>query len=422
MYLHAIAVLVLCAFAAHAEKTYKPGEYDLYNEAIKDLGANNFSKAIADLDTWKAKIPESDYAGDRAVLFMKACMGAKQWARALDETAEVLPRMNTLFSDPKDGPGQALQILFNAAVATPQVAAPTPAQTAAGEQAARQLMSFDRRPPGVTDENWTKLKSDVQAPAKAALLYLALLPGNQAMTKQPRDCAAAQVAYVKALEDYPDSAAVSYNLGTALSCLHKNAEAIYQFQRAAAIDPSLGGTADAAKTRSFADSAYTRVHGSDEGLEALKQQAKQTPTPPAGFTIRTASEIAADKEASFEQNNPQLALWMKIKGALVDTNGDQYFESQLKNSAVPQLKGTLVEGRPACRPKELLIAVGSQDTAEISLKLDKPLTGKPETGVELRWEGVPSAFTSSPFLLTMDTETAKVQGLKTTPCGAPRKK
>ena len=242
------------------------------------------------------------------------------------------------------------------------------------------------------------------------------------MTKQPRDCAAAQVSYVKALEDYPDGSAISYNLGTALSCLHRNAEAVYEFERAAAIDPTVGGTADAAKTRAFADSAYTRVHGSDEGLEQLKQQVKQSPLPPAGFTIKTASEIAAEKEAQFEQSNPQLALWMKIKGALADTNGEQYFEAQLKNSAVPELKGTVLEGNPACRSREMLNAVATPGPAEISLKLDKPLSGKAETGVEIHWEGVPSAFTASPFLLTMDTETAKIQGLKISPCPPVRKR
>jgi hypothetical protein len=31
---------------------------------------------------------------------------------------------------------------------------------------------------------------------------------------------------------------------------------------------------------------------------------------------------------------------------------------------------------------------------------------------------VPTAFTKDPFLLTMDTEVAKIQGLKSTPCAA----
>ena len=53
------------------------------------------------------------------------------------------------------------------------------------------------------------------------------------------------------------------------------------------------------------------------------------------------------------------------------------------------------------------------------------LGAKPEPGAEIRWEGVPSAFTADPFLLTMYTETAKIQGLKTVPCtvmAIPRKK
>ena len=84
--------------------------------------------------------------------------------------------------------------------------------------------------------------------------------------------------------------------------------------------------------------------------------------------------------------------WMKIKGALADANGTDYFESQLKNSAVPQLRGTLVSAKPACRPKGLLVAVPLPDApqplhAEITLKLDKPSGGKPEEGSEFHWRG-----------------------------------
>ncbi len=430
MYSIARSVAVCAAFAllaqAQTQKNYRPGEYDIYNEVIKDLGKNDFAKMITDIDAWKQKAPDSDYSADRMVLSMKAYMGAKEYGKAVDLAAEVLSTgADKVFADPKDGPGQALQILYSATVAVPAVATPTPAQLTAGEQAARQLMSFDRRPAGVSDADWTKLKSDVQGPAKAALLYIALYPGNQAMMKQPRDCAAAESAYSKALGDYPDSATISYNLATALSCLKKNAAAVYEFQRAAVIDPTLGGTKDAKLIQSVADKAYVTVHGSDEGLDKLKQLVKQSPTPPAGFDIKTATQIAAEKEAEFEKSNPQLAMWMKIKGALADTNGTEYFEGQLKNSAVPQLKGMLVEGKPSCHPKELLVSVPLPDTqqpgaTEIALKLDKPLGGKPEPGAEFRWEGVPTAFTQSPFLLTMDTETAKIEGLKTTPCGAAR--
>ena len=75
----------------------------------------------------------------------------------------------------------------------------------------------------------------------------------------------------------------------------------------------------------------------------------------------------------------------------------------------------LVEGKPACRPKELLVSVpepNQQDAPTvITLKLDEPLTGKPEPG-EIHWVGVPSAFTPDPFMLTMDTEKASLKSVR----------
>jgi hypothetical protein len=289
-------------------------------------------------------------------------------------------------------------------------------------------MSFDRRPAGVSDADWAKLRSDVQAPARAALLYLAMLPGNQAMAKQPRDCPAASKAYFHALESFPDNAVVSYNLARALSCEKRNVEAVYEFERAAVVDATLGGTSDAAQIRDIADNAYVKVHGTRDGLEEFRAMVKKSPIPPEGFTLKSAAEIEAEHDAAFEAANPQLALWKKIKQALAAPDGAQYFEGQLKNAAVPQLRGVLVSARPACRPTELLVAVPTgadqpSREAEIALKLDAPIAGAPQAGSDLQWEGVPVAFTASPMLLTMETPAKSVQGLKTTTCSpGPRKK
>lgn len=201
----------------------------------------------------------------------------------------------------------------------------------------------------------------------------------------------------------------------------KRSAAVYEFQRAVVLDPTLGGSANADQIKKYADNSYVNMHGSDEGLAALKEAVKTSPMPPDGFKIKTATEIADEKQAEFEKTNPQLALWMKIKGALADTNGEQYFAGQLKDSQVPQLRGTLVDAKPACRPKELIVAVplpGNTPTPEITLKLDAAIAGKPELNQEFHWEGVPTAFTKDPFMLTMDTAKDKVEGLKTTPCTA----
>jgi hypothetical protein len=422
-----VTILLATVAAAQQGKQYRNGEYEAYNAVVKDATANQWTRAIEDLDAWTKLAPQSDYEAERQVLYMKAYLSAKQPERAVERAAESLPRLGTLFADPKDGPGQELQVLYNATMAVAQLKDPTPRQAAAGEDAARRLLAFDRRPSGLNDADWSKLRSDLQSPAKAALVYLAMVPGNRAMAAQPRDCAAASAAYRRALEQYPDIAAISFYLGGALNCEKKPAEGIYELERAAVLDPTLGSTRDAAQVRSIADNAYTRYHGSAEGLDQLREQVKSSPWAPAGFRIRSVDEIAAEQDAAFEANHPQLALWRKIREALSAEGGEQYFETQLKGAAVPQLLGTLVEARPACRPKELLVAIPMGESKallppEILLHLAHPMAGKPETGAEFRWEGVPSAFSRSPFLLTMDTDNASIQALKTALCGQPARK
>jgi len=423
-------VLLSCSVVWAAEKQLKPGESEAYNGVLKDLGSMDFAKSIADLDAWQQKYPDSDFKDERAAFFVQAYAGGNQAAKALDAAGELLAKdLNTVFPGPT-GQAVIIRLLYNAAWAVSHVANPTPAELNTGDKAAHQLLVYDQPLPGVSADKWAEARVDMKGKAETALLYIAMLPGIQAMAKQPADCAAAEAAYTKAVMIYPDKAALAYELGRALNCEakimpEKLVAAVYGFLRAAAIDPTLGNPAtDPKKIQAFADSAYVRLHGSEEGLAQLKQQVKQSPLPPPNFTILTAAEVAAAKAAEFEKDNPQLALWMKIRAALLENDGGQYFESQLKDSSVPRLAGVLVEAKPACRPKELLVSIPLPDAkgsspAEITLKLDKPRAGKPELNAQLSWEGVPSAFVKEPFMLTMDTESGKIQGLTTTACAAP---
>jgi hypothetical protein len=316
---------------------------------------------------------------------------------------------------------------------------PTPEQMAIGEKAAHALQDFvpifftaANKPAAATDAAWTEGRTTMEKMAKDTLMYIATKPGADAMaryvtSKDVKECATGEASYRKALEQFPDNAFIAYQLGRALRCQQtagpeKVPQALYEFARAATLDPTLGGTMDAQKLNAYLESAYSTFHGSLEGLDQLKAMAKASPLPPADLKIETATAIANRKQAEFEQTNPQLALWMKIKGALADPNNPTYFDTELKDSAVPPMKGTLLEGKPACKSRELLIAVPLPDqqgspVAEITLKLDTPLTGKPEVGGTIQWTGVPKAFTKDPFMLTMEVEKAKLENLKTTPCG-----
>jgi hypothetical protein len=155
-------------------------------------------------------------------------------------------------------------------------------------------------------------------------------------------------------------------------------------------------------------------------LNELKAQAKANALPPADFKILTAAEIAAQKEEELKKTNPQLALWLNIKGQLLTPDGQTYFDSNIKGAQVPKLKGWLVSAKPAVRSKELLVNMESKDqpAPDVTLKLVNAegtalaLTGKPELGTEIEFEGVGDSFTKEPFMVTFNVEKAKITGLK----------
>jgi len=153
----------------------------------------------------------------------------------------------------------------------------------------------------------------------------------------------------------------------------------------------------------------------------LKTQAKASALPPANFRITTAAEVAAAKDEDLKKSNPQLAIWLGIKGQLLGTDGQTYFDGSMKGAAVPKLKGWLVAAKPPVKSKELQVNMEGKDAsgANVTLKLvgtdgttALPLTGKPELGVEIEFEGVPESYTKEPFMVTFVVEKAKITGLK----------
>jgi len=423
--------------AAKPEKKVKDQtEYDLFNDVLKDQAANNPQKTIQDLTTWTQKYPDSDYKDDRIYMFEDAYskMNPPQPEKVMEYGQQLLNLgMDKVFTDPKNGPLQKIQALFEITVAAGELPNPTPEQMDLGKKCAAELKKDTQayfvpanKPANNTDAQWTQARQTLDQAADHTLLYLDVLPANQAYAK--KDCATAMPLYRKALEDRPQSAYLSYQLAQSMVCLQGQhpelvPQAVYEFERAAVIDPTLGDPKNNPKQlQDYADHAYVTVHGGTDGLDQLKALVKQSPLPPADFTIKTKSEVANEKAQQFATQNPKLALWNGIQSALTAPDGEQYFASTLKDSAVPELRGVVVEGKPACRSKEILVSVPLPDNPEsnkavITLKLDSALPGKPEPGSEILWTGIPTAFTKEPFMLTFDTEKAKVN-TKTTPCAA----
>jgi hypothetical protein len=426
------------------KKVKDQGEYDIYNNVLKDAGAQTWPKLLQDLDTWAQKYPESDYKDDRLYYYVQAYSGGNQPGKELDIAGQLLAKdLKTVFPDPK----QVLTVLYMTCVNVQKAPAPTADQTAAGEKAAHALLDFvpvyfvaANKPAATSDADWTKTGKDLNTLADGTLRVIAMRPAMDLLQKYQAEkdvkyCEPAEAALTKSLQQFPDAAIIAYNLGRAELCQRqakpeKIPVAIYEFARAAVIDSTLGGSTDAKAVENYLTTIYTNYHGADDdGLKQLKDLASKSAFPPADYKLKSTSEIARDKEEEFKKTNPQLALWMGIKGQLADTNGEQYFAGSLKDADVAgqggakALKGTLVDAKPACKSKELVVAISDATHAEVTLQLDAALTGKPDTGVEIQWDGQPTAFTKEPFMLTMDTEKAKISGLNLTPCvAAPVKK
>jgi hypothetical protein len=426
------------------KRSYKDnGEYDLFSQAFKD--AQNPAAQIKDLETWAQRYPASDYKDVRTGMLVQAygALNPPQPAKVLEYAAQLMSKdLKTVFDDPQDGKRQTLQFFYATAIAVGYAGStllpnPTDAQVELGRTAAKRLkeegaafFASANKPAGVSDADWAKSHATIDAAADHALLALIIYPAEAVTNKTPRvpaECKnIAEPAYRQALADYPGNSYVSYQLAQALQCQLKESpekvfQAIYEYQRAAVLDPTLGGVQkDATVVPKYADKVYVAIHGSTDGLDDLKALVKQSALPPDGFKIKTANEVALEKEAEFAKSNPELALWMSIKAALTDPADPNYFEEKLKDTQGPRLKGVVVEG--ACRAKEITVAFPMPGqtgalTPEVKLKFEAALTGKPEPNTEIAFEGaVATAFTKDPFLLTLEIEKAKVEGLKITPC------
>jgi hypothetical protein len=430
------------------------GEYDIYNEVIKDSLANPPApkKFLADLDSWTQKYPATDFKDQRGMYYVQAYATNAEAGKALDAAKVLVDQGIDGLKEGLESDGSVLQTLFltsRAAAALASTGNPTPDELATGLKASQLLADFgkiffapEKKAATMSAADWAAGLKQIEDQAQSTQFAVALYPANstlKANATDPATCAAAEPLFRKASEQYPNSGALAQQLASVARCQQtkdptKVQQALYYYARAV-VDPVGGvGGLDEKSQKALDDylkRIYTTIHGSDEGLAQLKELVAKSPNPPDGFKVQTASEIAAAKEEEFRTKNPRLAMWMSIKGQLADTNGQQYFDDQLKEhdmsgeNGAKLLRGILVDAKPACRAKELLVAVPLPDATgtpvpEITLKLDPALTGKVETGGEILFNGVPAAFAKEPFMLTMDSSKDKIDGLNITPCAPPR--
>jgi len=370
-------------------------EYDLFKQATSTTEA---AKRLPILDSWKEKYPDSAFKKQRLLIYQTTYQGMANTAKAVETAKEIL----TL--DPNEV--NALYFLTNYGQMLPSTAD----SLATGEKAAQALLALDKAPEGVDAAAWAKMKPDFAVTAHTTL-------GTIATQKKQYDVAEQQ--YTKALEIDATKASSSYALGSAILAQQKPErypEALFHLARAASLTgPGALPPAGQKQVDAFFVKSYIKFHGQDDaGLKELRQLAVgPKPLPPAGFTIKNVNEIEAEKAERAAKENPQLAFWKSfIKDPLAADNGAQYFEGTLKGALIPgtaqpgvtKLSGKLVESKPAVRPKELTLDMDNDGVADVTLKFETALAGKADPGTVIQFEGLPSAFTKAPFMLTFDVE------------------
>jgi tetratricopeptide (TPR) repeat protein len=372
--------------AQQKEKKVKDqGEWEIFNAVVKETDPK---KKLALLNTWRDKYPQTDYADERLVHYLVTYQQLGQPAQMIEIAKQMLAR------DPKN-----IQAMATIVALTPTLNVTTPEALDLGDKAAKGVL--DAPKPATTGETeWNNLK---------VLAHKTL--GWTAMQRKNNDVA--EQHFKEALKMNPNSGVISYWLATVVrSKPEKQSEALYHFARAAVYEGADAlPPAGRQQVETYLTKAYTTFHGKDEkGLEELKSMAKSSAIPPEGFKIKTAAEIAFENEEKLREENPQLYLWMTLKRQLTAAEGQQYFESNMKGTQVPKLKGKLIEHRPAGKPTELVLGISDENTPEVTLKLDSPLAGKAEPGTEIEFEGVPTAFAKEPLMVTFDVEKDKLSG------------
>ena len=126
-----------------------------------------------------------------------------------------------------------------------------------------------------------------------------------------------------------------------------------------------------------------------------------------GLLCPVSSESAQD--TVIDKARADLELWSAVKRSLTGADGEEFFRQSLKDVALPIMVGTLISSTPKERPTVLVIGLSDASTPEITLLLkdksgkDAPLNGPITRGSQIRFEGVVTAFTKDPFMLTIET-------------------
>ena len=418
-----VAVLALTAFAqapAPAQKNWKDrAEYDLYAEITKPDATP--AARLQNLDKWKSMYPMSEYADVRLKIYLVTYQQMNNHRAAFDMANQILQ------ADPNDLTSLTEIVGYGLTLVPADPKATLTAQNKADldtvEKTARYILgnldkvyATDKKPQGTTDDQWNAAKPTMQKFSQFTIARIALMQ---------KDVPKAESELTNTVKMDPTNAQASYMLAGDLLGQQKDhpdkmPEALFEYARAATYD---GPGALDANTRkqvdAFLTKAYTTYHGSTQGLDQLKAQAKAAPLPPDGFAVASTVDLAKaaeEKRLAAAKENPQMAFWNETKENLTGEKSSELWDMNYKDAGLPpsglgfeMFKGKLVSSEPETKPKTLTIALAG-DMADVKIVLTEPLPGKMEPGGEISFKGTLKEFSKDPYMLTFEVEPADIMG------------
>ena len=396
-----IAVATAALFGQDKPKEWiDRGEYELVAEQIAK--ATDPAKKLELLNQWKQKYPKTNFGWERLGQFLMTYQQANKAKEMLDTAKEMAA------ADPKNFTGPYYITLLVLSMGSTD-----PAVLEEGEKAANTMLSnldpffaAGQKPPAAADDAWAKQKADAQMKALDVLIYTATVK---------KDWPAVEQRITNLLKVTPKNAMRTYSLGTAILAQRKQekqAAAIWHFARACGLEgEGAAPAADKAKVCDYFGRVYPQYRGDKKGLDELKAKAVADVFPPADFAIKTKQQEDIEQLEELKKTNPQLAIWVQMKQALVAPDGAAYVE-QLKGASLPKFKGKVVSLDPPVNPKKIVVGISDASAPEITIEIDENgfMPGKVEPGTEIEFEAVGKEFVADPFNLTVIAEKEKISG------------
>ena len=115
------------------------------------------------------------------------------------------------------------------------------------------------------------------------------------------------------------------------------------------------------------------------------------------------------------QADAQVRLWMAMKRELTGLNGAEYFETGVRDAALPRLAGTLVSAFINAGISRVILKMVGSEEPDVTLIVHNgtaKVKEEPKPGTRIEFSGVAREFNKRPFMLTIHVEFAGISGLE----------